>query len=210
MSSKETDAMPELIPTQEAVMKVLTKTGAFRQGHFVYPSGGHTPHYFQLPLALRHYQVARELGVAISRLLRGVQEVSSSLPRVTIITPGSGGIPIAFNAQVALGAELIFWAEREEGKRQFRQYAQIGQGAPCVIVDDIERSGSALRETAQLVREMGGQVVAYATVVRFTSAPAEIDGVPVQALVNFETQWYEDGAGCPQCRQGTPPEPVRY
>ena len=66
MSTKN-DSMPRLIPSSEDVLAVLTKTGAFRHGHFVYPSGEHTPHYFQMPLALRHYQVARELGVAVYR-----------------------------------------------------------------------------------------------------------------------------------------------
>src|SRR5581483_2616855 len=171
MSTKN-DSMPRLIPSSEDVLAVLTKTGAFRHGHFVYPSGEHTPHYFQMPLALRHYQVARELGVAVSRLLRGVQEVSSSLPRITIITPGSGGIPIAFNAQVALGAEMIYWAEREDGQRRFRQYVQINKGANCVVVDDIIRTGHAIKDAFNLVKSMDGQVIGCASVVRFTSAPS--------------------------------------
>ena len=35
--------MPKLIPSQEDVMDILKKTGAYREGHFVYPSGRHTP-----------------------------------------------------------------------------------------------------------------------------------------------------------------------
>ncbi|MEJ7711350.1 MAG: hypothetical protein WKF84_16180 [Pyrinomonadaceae bacterium] len=56
--------MPRLIPSSEEVMQMLTRTGAFREGHFVYPSGKHTPHYFQMPLAFRYYDTARVLAVA--------------------------------------------------------------------------------------------------------------------------------------------------
>jgi hypothetical protein len=30
--------MVELIPSQDAVMQILKRTGAFREGHFVYPT----------------------------------------------------------------------------------------------------------------------------------------------------------------------------
>jgi len=210
MAHNNLDSMPQLIPSAEQVMSVLTKTGAFRSGHFVYPSGEHTPHYFQMPLALRHFQKARELGVAVSRLLRGVQEVSSVLPKITIITPGSGGIAIAFNAQVALSAEMVYWAEREDGERKFRQYVKVEPGDICVIVDDIVRSGSAIREVSDKVKSMGGKIVGCASVVRFNSAPAEVDGVPIQSLVNFETEWYKNESECPLCKKGDPVETVRF
>jgi orotate phosphoribosyltransferase len=42
----------QLIPSPEEIMQILTRTGAFREGHFVYPNGKHTAHYFQMPLAL--------------------------------------------------------------------------------------------------------------------------------------------------------------
>ncbi len=62
--------MVRLIPTPEEVMDILKKTGAYRKGHFVYPSGKHSAHYFQMPLAFRYYDNARVLAVALSRLFR--------------------------------------------------------------------------------------------------------------------------------------------
>ena len=62
--------MVELIPSQDAVMQILKRTGAFREGHFVYPNGKHSPHYFQMPLAFRYYDTARVLAVALSRKFR--------------------------------------------------------------------------------------------------------------------------------------------
>ena len=167
--------MVQLVPTQDEVMGILRRTGAFREGHFVYPSGRHTPHYFQMPLAFRYYDTARVLAVALSRLLRVEKEISSALPKIAIISPGPGGIPVAFGVREALNAEQIYWAEREEGKRMFRQYINEGEVNPCVIVDDISRTGKALQETVELVRALGAQVIGCGVIVRFRSSPTHIE-----------------------------------
>jgi orotate phosphoribosyltransferase len=140
-------------------MEILKRTGAYREGHFVYPSGKHTPHYFQMPLAFRYYDTARVLAVALSRLFRVDRDIASHLPKVAIISPSSGGIPVAFGVREALNAEQIYWAEREQGKRMFRQYVNQGEVNPCIIVDDIIRSGSAIEETVALVQDLGAKII---------------------------------------------------
>lgn len=203
--------MTGLVPTQDKVMEMLTRTGAFRQGHFIYPDGRHTPHYFQMPLAFRYYDTARVLAVALSRVFRRESETASRLPKIAVISPSPGGIPVAFGVREALSAEQIYWAEREEGKRMFRQYVNQGEINPCVIVDDIVRSGNALRETVALVRELGADVIGIGAIVKFTDAPAEIDGVQVKALVDFETKFYESEKECRECGGGdAPTEHVRF
>jgi len=77
----------QLIPSQEEIMQILKRTGAFREGHFVYPNGKHTAHYFQMPLAFRYYDTARVLAVALSRKFRVERDVASQLPKVAIISP---------------------------------------------------------------------------------------------------------------------------
>ena len=103
--------MVELIPSQDAIMQILKRTGAFREGHFIYPNGKHSPHYFQMPLAFRYYDTARVLAVALSRKFRLEKDISSQLPKVSVISPSSGGIPVAFGVRDALNAEQIYWAE---------------------------------------------------------------------------------------------------
>ena len=127
--------MVELIPSQDKVMQILQRTGAFREGHFVYPNGKHSPHYFQMPLAFRYYDTARVLAVALSRKFRLEKDISSQLPKVSVISPSSGGIPVAFGVRDALNAEQIYWAEQEHGQRMFRQYVNQGEVNPCIIVD---------------------------------------------------------------------------
>jgi orotate phosphoribosyltransferase len=203
--------MVELIPSQEAVMQILKRTGAFREGHFVYPNGKHSPHYFQMPLAFRYYDTARVLAVALSRKFRLEKDISSQLPKVAVISPSSGGIPVAFGVRDALNAEQIYWAEQERGgERMFRQYVNQGEVNPCIIVDDIIRSGNAIEETVKLVKSLGARIIGCGAIVRFDSAPSEVEGVPIESLVEFDVRMYESGDDCSDCKEGASPEQVRY
>ena len=202
--------MVELIPSQDAVMQILTRTGAFREGHFIYPNGKHSPHYFQMPLAFRYYDTARVLAVALSRKFRLEKDISSQLPKVAVISPSSGGIPVAFGVRDALNAEQIYWAEQEHGERMFRQYVNQGEVNPCIIVDDIIRSGHAIGETVDLVTSLGARIIGCGAIVRFDRAPDEVEGVPVKSLIEFDVKMYEGNQDCPECKKGIAPETVRF
>jgi orotate phosphoribosyltransferase len=209
-TKKQENRMVELIPSQDAVMQILTRTGAFREGHFIYPNGKHSPHYFQMPLAFRYYDTARVLAVALSRKFRLEKDISSQLPKVSVISPSSGGIPVAFGVRDALNAEQIYWAEQEQGERQFRQYVNQGEVNPCIIVDDIIRSGHAIEETVDLVKSLGARVIGCGAIVRFDTAPSEIEGVPVKSLIDFDVRMYESDQDCTDCKSGAKPENVRF
>src|ERR1043165_4885441 len=188
--------MVDLIPSSETIMNILKRTGAFREGHFVYPNGKHSPHYFQMPLAFRYYDTARVLAVALSRKFRVDRDISSQLPKVAIISPSSGGIPVAFGVRDALSAEQIYWAEQEHGQRMFRQYVNQGEVNPCIMVDDIIRSGNAIEETVDLVQSLGARIIGCGAIVRFRSASAEVEGVPIKSLVDFDARMYDSGEKC--------------
>src|SRR5881409_2182060 len=181
----------QLIPSPEDVMQILKRTAAFREGHFIYPNGKHTAHYFQMPLAFRYYDTARVLAVALSRKFRVERDIASQLPKIAVISPSSGGIPVAFGVREALSAEQIYWAEQEGGQRMFRQYVNQGEINPCIIVDDIIRSGNAIEETVSLVRSLGAPIIGCGAIVRFTSAPDHVDGAPIKSLVDFDEKFYD-------------------
>ena len=202
--------MVELIPSPDKIMQILQRTGAFREGHFVYPNGKHSAHYFQMPLAFRYYDTARVLAVALSRKFRLEKDISSQLPKVAVISPSSGGIPVAFGVRDALNAEQIYWAEQEHGERQFRQYVNQGEVNPCIIVDDIIRSGNAIEETVTLVKSLGAHIIGCGAIVKFQSAPNEVEGVPIKSLVDFDARLYDSGDQCKECKSGAGIEQVRF
>lgn len=183
--------MVDLVPSSESVMGILQETGAYRRGHYIYPNGKHASHYFQMPLAFRYYDNARILSVGLSRLFRMQKEISSRLPKVSVISPSPGGIMVAIGVREALNAEQIYWAEMEDGKRQFRQYMSEGVVHPAIIVDDILRSGRAISETIEIVKELGTEVIGIGSIVKFEDAPNEFDGIPVKTLATFDVNFYD-------------------
>ena len=202
--------MVELIPSQDKVMQMLQRTGAFREGHFVYPSGNHATNYFQMPLAFRYYDTARVLAVGLSRKFRIEKDISSRLPKIAVISPSSGGIPVAFGVRDALNAEQIYWAEQEHGERMFRQYVNQGEVNPCIIVDDIIRSGHAIEETVKLVKSLDSRIIGCGAIVRFDTAPDEVEGGPIKSLIDFDVKMYESEQVCTECKDGVTPETVRF
>lgn len=183
--------MVDLIPSPESVMEILTKTEAYRKGHFIYPNGKHASHYFQMPLAFRYYDNARILSVGLSRMFRKEKSIASRLPKVSVISPSPGGIMVAFGVREALGADQIYWAEMEGGTRQFRQYMSDYEVYPAIIVDDINRSGRAIQETIDLVKEVGSEVIGIGTIAKFDDAPNEFDGIPAMSMLSFDVNFYE-------------------
>ena len=183
--------MVDLVPSSDSVMHILQSTGAYRKGHFVYPNGKHASHYFQMPLAFRYYDNARILSVGLSRLFRMEKSIASQLPKVSIISPSPGGIMVAFGVREALNAEQIYWAEMEEGKRQFRQYMTESDVHPAIIVDDILRSGKAMQETFDLCKDIGAEVIGCGAIAKFEDAPSEFDGIPVKSLMTFDVNFYD-------------------
>src|SRR5579872_3685427 len=155
-----------LIPTQDEVVGVLRETGALRDGHFEYPTGLHANEYLQVPLALRYSQYQRMLAVGLSRLLRAHPEIRASVKDLSIVTPMTGGLPVAYGVCEALRANQVYWAEREHDEPlRFRQYLQPAPGEPVVLVDDILRTGTKLAELKALLESYGATIVGLAVII---------------------------------------------
>jgi orotate phosphoribosyltransferase len=157
----------ELIPTQEEVLKVLRDTGALRKGHFEYSSGLHSEEYLNPALALRYYQHARTLGVALSRKVRAHTELRAMIGDLSIVAPDASGIPVAYAVCEALRANQVYWAERDGPDQPLRYRQGVGEkrGEKVLMVDDILRTGKRLSELRKLVEDSGDQVMGLAVMI---------------------------------------------
>ncbi|MBM3748567.1 MAG: phosphoribosyltransferase [Acidobacteria bacterium] len=201
-----------LVPMQEEVIELLRQTGALRDGHFVYPNGIHANEYLQVALAMRYYQNAKTLSVGLSRLLRANTEIRAAVPELSIVTPATGGLPVAFGVCEALRAHQVYWAEAEEGSSElsFRQYLEQVPGEKVVLVDDILRTGRKLGELKALLEANGAQVMALAVVVyQPTPKTPDFSPLPLYHLAKMEATYYADAASCALCQRGVPYELVR-
>ncbi len=171
-------------------MQILQKTNAYRCGHFVSAKGRHSSHYFKVPMTFHFSDNAKILAVGLSRKFRMDKNVASHLPRIAVVSPSADGIPVAFSIRDALSGDQIYWATKESGKRQFPEYIKDFKINPCIVVDDIVRSGSTLYETYELLTTLGAKVVGFGTIVKFETAPSEIEGIEIKSLVEFDSPIY--------------------
>ena len=198
-----------LVPTQAEVMDLLRQTGGLRQGHFEYPNGLHTKEYLQVALTMRHYQSAKILSVGLSRLIRAHADLRVIIPELSIVTPATGGLPVAYGVCEALRAHQVYWAERDDNcdGMRFRQFLEIAPGEKVLLVDDILRTGSKLTELKKLVEDHGGEVVAIAVLIHQPEPGAATFGtLPFYSLAHLDATYYKDAKSCDLCERGVPIE----
>jgi orotate phosphoribosyltransferase len=200
-----------LIPTQDEVVAVLRETGALRDGHYEYPSGMHSNEYLQVPLALRYSQVQRTLSVGLSRLLRANPEIRASIKDLSVVTPMTGGLPVAYGVCEALRCRQVYWAEREHENESlhFRQFLEPVKGEQVVIVDDILRTGQKLAELKKLLEERGAVVVGLAVIIyQPTPNTHNFGSLPLYYLAKLDASYYANTAKCEMCARKEPLEKV--
>jgi orotate phosphoribosyltransferase len=200
-----------LLPTHDEVVRVLRDTGALRDGHFVYPNGLHSNEYLQVPVAMRYYQHAKTLSVGLSRLLRANSEIRAMIPELSIVTQATGGLPVAYGVCEALQAKRVYWAEHDSGDQQmrFRQFIEPLPGEQVVLVDDILRTGTKLRELKTLLESYGAVVVALAVVIYQPNPRTHNFGdLPLLHVARLEASYYSDASSCELCGKSQPIEKV--
>jgi len=200
-----------LVPTQDEVVRLLRRTGAIRDGHFEYPNGLHATEYMQVQLAMRYFQHAKVLSVGLSRLLRANPEIRAILPELSIVSPDSGGLPVAYGICEALRAHQVYWADRKQdgSPMRFRQYLEQTPGEKVLIVDDILRSGKDISELKRLVESTGAQVVGLAVIIyQPTPKTPDFSPLPFYYLAKLDATYYKDSGSCEMCKRGVPAEKV--
>ena len=201
----------ELIPTQDEVIRLLRDTGALRTGHFRYESGLHSEEGLQLAMAMRYYQHARTLGVALSRRVRAHTELSAIITDLSIVSPGAGGIPVAYAVCEALRANQVYWAERDrpDAPLAFRKGISAEKGEKVLIVDDMLRSGRKVSELRKIVEENGDQVVGIAVMVYQPNPETPtFNGIPLFYLARLDGRYWRNAEQCELCKAGVPVEDV--
>jgi orotate phosphoribosyltransferase len=167
--------------TSAEAFNLFKETGALLEGHFVLRSGWHSRQYFQCALALEQMPIVERFGAALAGLARHLE------PR-TVIAPAMGGLVIGQEAARQLGRRFIF-AEKEEGKLVLRRGFEIKPGERVLVVEDVVTQGGRVRETIEIVREHGGQVVGVATLVDRSGGVVDL-GIPLISLMRMTVETF--------------------
>jgi orotate phosphoribosyltransferase len=180
--------------TRDELLDLYRKSGALLDGHFRLTSGLHSPGYLQCALVLQHPQHAELLGRAIADRTRDLRATA-------VLSPALGGVVIGHEVARALGIRAIF-AERQDGALTLRRGFVVSESDRVLVVEDVLTTGGSTRETMQVARAAGGQVVGAASIVN-RSARAPDLGVPFVSLLDVDLPTYEPDR-CPLCAQGLP------
>ncbi len=182
-----------LLPTQEEMISILEKTGSLRHGYYRYRNGTYANQYLQIAHAMRYYQHMKTMSVALSRKLRANTELRAMIPQLSVVSPATGGLAVAYGIVEALRANMVYWAEEViEGEPQrFRQYVEPQKGEKILLVDDILRSGRNLTNLKRIVEERGAEVVGLAVMV-YQPMPvtASFGDLPLYYLARIDPEYY--------------------
>ena len=165
--------------TQADVLQVFRDSGALLEGHFLLRSGLHSRQFFQCALALQQMPVVERLGAALADKVK-------TLAPSTVIAPAMGGLVIGQEVARQLGVRFIF-VEKEEGKLALRRGFKIKQGERILIVEDVVTQGGRVKETMEIVRANGGDIVGVAMIVDRSNGAVNL-GIPQFSLIALKVQ----------------------
>ena len=197
----------KFVPDQDDVVDILRSTGALRKGHFAYPNGSHSDEYLQVPLAMQHYQHAKVLTVGLSRLLRERTEIRTSIKDMSIVSPATGGLPVAYGICEALQAKKAYWAEREAPGQPYRMRPCLEPqpGEQIILTDDILHSGANLADLKTTLEGFGAIVIGIAVIVyQPTPRTHDFGALPLYYLAHLKASYYANADSCDLCRSGEP------
>lgn len=182
---------------QNEALELYRRTGAYLEGHFRLSSGLHSPGYMQSALVLQHPSDAAALGMGIA--------VNTKRFRPTVVlSPALGGLIIGHEVARALGVRAIF-AERAGGTAlSLRRGFALLPGDRVLVVEDVLTTGKSTRETVEVARDLGAEVIGVASIVDRSGGTIKFD-VPSFSLVQLEVPTYDPDT-CPLCAQGIPVE----
>jgi orotate phosphoribosyltransferase len=180
--------------TRDELLDLYRRSGALLEGHFRLTSGLHSPGYLQCALVLQHPPHAEMLGRAIADRTR-------ELRPTVVLSPALGGVVIGHEVGRALGVRAIF-AERQDGALTLRRGFIISESDRVLVVEDVLTTGGSTRETMQVARAAGAQVVGAASIADRGARSVDL-GVPFVSLLEVDLPTYEPDK-CPLCAQGLP------
>jgi orotate phosphoribosyltransferase len=180
--------------TRDELLDLFRRSGALLDGHFRLTSGLHSSGYLQCALVLQHPESAGSLGTAIAERTRDLRATA-------VLSPALGGIVIGQEVGRALGVRALF-AERQDGQLTLRRGFALSERDRVLVIEDVLTTGGSTKETMEVAKAAGAQVVGAASIVDRSGGKVQFD-VPYAALLDVALPTYEPDK-CPLCSQGLP------
>ncbi len=166
----------------EESLKILKKTNALIEGHFILSSGLHSPKYVQ----------CAQLMSIPSEAVKICQSLADKIKREftdfdIILSPAMGGIIVGYELGKLLNKRTIF-SERVDGEFKLRRDFKIEKGNKVLIVEDVITTGKSSLECSKLVSSSNAKIVGYACIIDRSNGQSNIkDKIVSQVKLNIPT-----------------------
>ena len=140
-------------------LKVLKKTKALLDGHFVLSSGLHSSQYVQCARLLSQPRISNKF---VSSLATKIKKEIKKID--LILSPAMGGIVIGYEIGRILNKETIF-CERVNKKFVLRRGFSIKKNSRVLIVEDVITTGKSSLECVELIKKSKAKLVGFACLI---------------------------------------------
>jgi len=144
-------------------LKVLKKTNALLEGHFILSSGLHSAQYVQCAKLLSYPKLSEKFIRSLaSKIKKKIKKID------IVLSPAMGGIIVGYEIGKLLGKETIF-CERVNKKFTLRRGFSIKNNSKVLIVEDVITTGKSSLECVELIKRYNAKLVGFACLIDRTS-----------------------------------------
>jgi orotate phosphoribosyltransferase len=176
---------------------LLRQEDALLSGHFRLSSGLHSDTYVQCARFLRRPDLAGPAAAALA-----VQLEAAGLKPDVVVGPAMGGVVIGYELARQLRVPSIFTERDTDGQMTLRRGFTVEPGEKVVIAEDVVTTGKSTLEVAKVLRAMGAEVLAVASLIDRTGGKGGLD-FPHFALLSVQAATFAPES-CPLCAAGVP------
>ena len=183
--------------TDAEIVESFKKAGALLNGHFQLRSKKHSDHFFQAALVFRDPLLGERLCATLAERIS-----AAGIQAETVISPAVGGLLVGQEIARALRINAIF-ADKENDQLLLKRGFSIRKGEKVIVAEDVVTEGGRVQQTIDLVKSLGGDVVAVAVITDRSGGKASFGGIPFFSLIKLNLPtWLPDE--CPLCKAGKP------
>lgn len=175
----------------------LLQEDALLRGHFRLSSGLHSDTYVQCARYLRRPKLAAPAAAALAAQIQ-----AAGLRPDVVVGPAMGGVVIGYELARQLGVPGIFTERDAEGQMTLRRGFTVEPGEKIIIAEDVVTTGKSTSEVARLLRGLGAEVLAVASLIDRTGGKGGLD-FPHFALLPVQAATFAPES-CPLCAAGVP------
>ncbi len=167
-------------------LKVLRKTNALLEGHFVLSSGLHSDRYIQCAKLLSFPYLSQKICYSLSlKIKRKFKKID------LILSPAIGGIVIGYEIGKILKKETIF-CERVKKKFTLRRGFKIKKNTNVLIVEDVITTGKSSLECVNLIKKAKAKLVGFACIIdRSSKTNLKIKNKPLISQLKIDAKTFK-------------------